>query len=142
MNKEYFLSGVTHHRFAKHFLAASVITLVAACGGGSSDTSSSPPSVLPTGSIKQIFDATVDMAGSQPAAMQGMSVGLQTDDGQTWLRGVGFKDNAKKIPTDPQSQYRQRYFNLWIRGSSLWTRLCRKFFLTWPRLFPTRRQSL
>lgn len=106
MNKEYFLSGIIHRRFAKHFLAASVITLVAACGGGSSDTSSTPQPILPTGSIKQIFDATVDMAGSQPAAMQGMSVGLQTDDGQTWLRGVGFKDNAKQIPTDPQSQYR------------------------------------
>jgi D-alanyl-D-alanine carboxypeptidase len=106
MNKECFLSVIIRHRFAKHVFAASVISLVAACGGGSTDTASTPPPVLPTVSIKQIFDATVDMAGSQPAAMQGMSVGLQTDDGQTWLRGVGFKDNAKKLPTDPQSQYR------------------------------------
>ena len=106
MIKEYFLSGIIRQRFAKYFLAASMISLVAACGGGTTDTATLPPQVLPSGSIKQIFDATVDMAGSQPAAMQGMSVGLRTDDGQVWLRGVGYKDNAKKIPTDTQSQYR------------------------------------
>ena len=106
MNNEYFLNGNICNRFARYLLVASVFSLVVACGGGTADTPSTPLPVLPSGSIKQIFDATVDMAGSQPAAMQGMSVGLRTDDGQVWLRGVGYKDNAKEIPTDPQSQYR------------------------------------
>jgi len=101
MNKNYFLNVIIRHHFTRHILAASLLSLVAACGGGVT-----PSPILPFSSIKQIFDATVDMAGSQPAAMQGMSVGLQTEDGQTWLRGVGFKDNAKNITTDPQSQYR------------------------------------
>jgi len=92
--------------------------MVAACGGGSSGPEPvtvappvapppvTPPVIAPTGTIKQIFDATVDMAGSQPGALQGMAVGVRTDDGQVWLRGAGFKDNARTIPTDPQSQYR------------------------------------
>ena len=94
-------------------VAAGWTGLLVACGGGGSTDPiavTPPPApapvIQPTGTLKQIFEATVDMAGSQPAAMQGMSVGVRTDDGQLWLRGAGFKDNARSVPSDPTSQYR------------------------------------
>jgi len=94
-------------RGGKLVAVACAAALLASCGGSSSDSATTPAPVVPaTGTVRQIFEATVDMAGSQPAALQGMSVGVRTDDGQVWLKGVGFKDNAKKIPTDTQSQYR------------------------------------
>lgn len=56
--------------------------------------------------LQPVFNATVDMAGSFPRHFQGMSVGLRTGDGLTWLRGQGFKDNARTLRSDPTSQYR------------------------------------
>lgn len=93
-------TGTTIHRHFKLVGVVAAASILVACGGSSSTSA-------PTqGTLRQVFDATVDMAGSQPAALQGMSVGVRTDDGEIWLKGVGFKDNAKTIPTDPQSQYR------------------------------------
>lgn len=91
--------------------AAGLSALLVACGGGGDAPQAdvvapTPPTVQPTGTLRQVFDATVDMAGSQPSAFQGMSVGIRTEDGQFWLRGQGFKDNARTVQSDPTSQYR------------------------------------
>jgi D-alanyl-D-alanine carboxypeptidase len=84
-------------RFTATALAALTVAL-AGCGGGGDDAP--PPST-----VEQVFTAVVDMTASQEN-VQGLTVGLRTDDGQTWMRSGGYRDVAKTKAMESTLQYR------------------------------------